>query len=125
MGQYGAAAGGAIGNAMVPGVGGAVGALFGSFIDGGMVGGGGSSAPLNSQSAVYGSGLDGSGWAVNFQGVQSATSAPTNAAGIMPGSTPAAGLGGLGSGLGLGTIPTWFWMAAAGVILWKKSSSKR
>ena len=120
MAGLGASAGSAVGNAISPGVGGPVGALFGSFLDGGGVGSSGS-APLNSQAAVYGSGLDGSGWAVNFGGTQTASSAPTSAAGIMPGATPAAGLG----GLSLGTIPTWFWLAAVGVLLWKKSVSTR
>ena len=116
---YGAQAGAAIGTAIAPGVGTAIGGLFGSFLDGSGGGGSSPSAPMNSQSAVYGSGLDGSGWAVNFQGVQSAASSPSNAAGL---GLPAPG-GMLGS-LVLSSIPSWFWLAAGGVLLWKKFNSK-
>lgn len=114
MAAYGAQAGGAIGNAISPGVGGPVGALFGSFLDGGGVtgGGGGGGAPLNSSAAVYGSGLDGSGWAVNFKGVQTASSSP--------GAGPGAGAGVLGTG-----IPMWAIVAIVGFVLWKKSASSQ
>lgn len=125
MAQYGAAAGAALGNAAMPGVGGAVGGLLGSFLDGGGVaGGGGAASPLNSQTAVYGSGLDGSGWAINIgSGKQDAASSPTSSAGISPGIGQPAGAGlfaGLG-GLSLDGIPNWFWFVAAGVVLWKRS----
>ena len=116
------AAGAAMGTAIMPGVGTAVGGLAGALADTFMGGNGGSaspSAPMNSQTAVYGSGLEGSGWAVNFSGVQSAASSPATASGI---GLPAAG-GALGS-LGLSSIPSWFWLAAGGVLLWKKFGSK-
>lgn len=118
-----AQAGAAAGTAIMPGIGTAVGGLAGALADTFMGGAGGSSsAPQNSQTAVYGSGLDGSGWAVNIgKGTQTATSAPASAAGINPadslGSMASSALG----GFNLGGIPNWFWFAAVGVVLWKKS----
>lgn len=101
----------------MPGVGTAVGGLLGGFMDGGMASGGGSSAaPQNSQTAVYGSGLDGSGWAVNFQGIQSASSTQKKADGI--------GLPDAGGGFAMPDIPMWVYAVAAGLILWKSRSKK-
>lgn len=116
MAQYGAQAGAAIGTAIMPGVGTAVGALAGSFLDGA----GGSSAaamaPLNATAAVYGSGLDSSGWNVNFSGVQSAGS---NKQG-MPSTADTLGLapGGLSPTVVIGAV------IVIGLLLWKKSRSK-
>lgn len=71
-----AAAGAAAGTAVMPGIGTAVGGVVGALADmmtdkkGGGSGGGGGGEPAPSASAattaVYGSGLDGSGWSVNF-----------------------------------------------------------
>lgn len=101
----------------MPGIGTAIGGIAGAFMDG--MGGGSSSAPMDSQSAVYGSGLDGSGWAVNFQGVQSATSSPSTSTGqgwAQPISQ---------SGFSLASVPSWFWLAAGGLLLWKKLHSPK
>lgn len=104
----------------MPGVGTAVGGLLGSFLDSSSGGGGASGlAPQSSNAAVYGSGLDGSGWAVNFQGLQTATSSPTSNTGqALPFSSGAAGLS-------LAAIPMWVWLAGAGLILWKKFKSAK
>lgn len=89
------------------------------------------SGPLTASTAVYGSGLDGSGWNVNFGGTQSAGS---NKAG-----TPALaeslglGTGGIFPGLSMpafsasgGINKTYLLVGAllVGVIVWKKSRSK-
>lgn len=126
MPAYGANAGAAIGTAIAPGVGTAIGGLFGSFMDGG-VAGGSSSAPMNSSAAVYGSGLDGSGWAVNIgDGRQTANSTPVSSAGITPTvpSYPTSGFLSNFGGPSLASIPNWFWFAAVGVVLWKRSKSR-
>lgn len=114
-----AEAGAAAGTAIMPGIGTAVGGLAGALADTFMGSGGSASpsAPMNSQSAVYGSGLDGSGWAVNFSGVQSASSSPATSSGLgLPVVSGAIG--------GLSGIPSWFWLAAGGLLIWKKFSSK-
>ena len=122
MSGAGSAAGAALGSAVMPGVGTAVGGFLGSLLDGksNSGGGGGGYAPLNSQSAVYGSGLDGSGWAVNFGGTQTASSSPANAIGIPPTSQPP-----LIAGMSTGTLPPWLWVAAAGLGVWKIARSNR
>lgn len=120
MAAYGANAGAAIGTAIAPGVGTALGGLFGSFLDspGAAASGGG---PVSSSAAVYGSGLDASNWNVNFSGTQSASSG----SGGMPvsGGGAAIGLGGIG-GFSVGAVPSWFWIAAGAVVVWKLTRSR-
>jgi hypothetical protein len=114
MAGYGASAGAALGNAALPGVGGAVGGLLGSFLDGSSAAS--PTAPLTATAAVYGSGLDSSGWNVNFSGSQSNGS---NKAGN-PSLTETLGVG-------QGGINTTYLLIGAllvGVIVWKKSRSK-
>lgn len=118
--KYGANAGAAIGTAIAPGVGTAIGGLFGSFLDGDTGGGGSPSAPMSASAAVYGSGLDGSGWAVNFSGLQSASSSPASAAGMGLPPMDAGLLGNVTAGL-----PNWFYFAAAGVLAWRLLRSKK
>jgi len=94
----------------------AFGGVAGALVD--MQGGGGASAtaPQNASSAVYGSGLDGSQWNVNFSGVQSASSAQDKRGGV-PGLESPALLG--------GPIPSWAWLAVAGLLAWKIAKSRR
>lgn len=74
--------------------------------------GGAPAGPSSATAAAYGSGLDGSGWAVNFQGVQSASNAQDKSGGI-----PGVGLSGVG-----GSIPWYVWAALAAVVVWKARS---
>jgi hypothetical protein len=90
------------------------GSLGGSLGSG--IGGGAPAGPSNATSSVYGSGLDGSGWIINFQGVQNASAAANKS----------------GSGEALGTmaagIPTAAWVALGVVVVavaWKKSKSSK
>lgn len=139
MGQM-AAAGGAIGTAIAPGVGTAIGTIAGALLDGPMTGSSSApSGPTSAATAVYGSGLSGENWFVNFSGKQdasgtvdkpfsatgpTATTAATGGA-ILPGQP--SGLSGLGaslSGLGLETIPLWAWACLGGLVLWRLKSKK-
>lgn len=78
-------------------------------------GAGGSAGPSDAQSATYGSGMDASGWNVNFSGVQSASSNQDKSG---------------GSGLGLtsigNSVPWWVWATlAAGVVVWRLKASRK
>lgn len=109
------AAGAAIGSAVMPGLGTAIGGVLGSFMGGSGKGGGSGFAPQDAHSAIYGDlGLDGSGWNVNFSGVQTngsnkAGQVPVaESLGLSPGSmSPILLVGGL---------------VIFGLLLWKKSS---
>lgn len=131
MAGPGTTAGAALGNAFFPGAGGAVGGALGSLLDGGMTGSAGPPpGPQISSAAVYGSGLDGSGWNVNFGGTQSTGSNKNaqppmletlglGAGGVMPGlSMPFVGSGGINS--------TYLLIGAlvVGVVIWKKRSKR-
>lgn len=127
MAGEGAAAGAAIGTAIMPGVGTAIGGLAGSFLDdkgGGAAGGGGGGMFTRqaAESAIYGDlGLDSSGWNVNFSGSQSNGSNKS-----APSALDSIGLTGSGSLLG---IPSqWLIIGAVavvGLVIWKKSKSKK
>lgn len=72
----------------------------------------GSSAPAgpsNAESGAYGSGLDSSGWSVNFAGVQNAGSSQDKSGGV-----PGLGLSGVSSG-----VPWYIWALLAGAVAWK------
>lgn len=71
--------------------------------------------PSKAEAAVYGSGQDGSGWSVNFSGVQSTASNQDKSGGV-----PGFGLSGASSGL-----PGWMWIAGLaliGVAVWRRRS---
>lgn len=70
--------------------------------------------PTSATSGAYGSGLDTSGFSVNFAGVQSAGSSQDKSGGV-----PGLGLSGVGS-----SIPWWVWLAAAGAVAWKLKAKK-
>lgn len=127
MAGPGTAAGAALGNAFFPGAGGPIGGALGGLLDGEMTGSSGPPpGPQISSAAVYGSGLDGSGWNVNFGGTQSngsnknaqpsvAETLGIGTGGIMPGlSMPFVGSGGFNS--------TYLLIGAliVGVVIWKK-----
>jgi hypothetical protein len=76
--------------------------------------GGGSAGPSNAQSGAYGSGLDGSGWSVNFAGVQNSSSDQDKSGGV-----PGVGVSGVA-----GSIPSWAWLVLAGAVLWRLRKSK-
>lgn len=89
----------------------------GTALLGGLGSGLGSSAPAgpsNAQSGAYGSGLDGSGWNVNFQGVQSASNAQDKSGGVP----------GFGAS-GVSAVPWWVWVAGAGLIAWRLKTLRR
>lgn len=72
--------------------------------------------PSNAEAAVYGSGLDGSGWNVNFSGIQSASSNQDKSGGV-----PGFGISGASAG-----VPGWVWvvgLAVIGVAVWRRSKS--
>lgn len=77
--------------------------------------GGGQAGPSNASSGAYGSGLDSSGWSVNFSGVQSTATQQDKSGGV-----PGLGV----SGVGAGGVPWWAWLALGGVVLWKLKKSK-
>lgn len=93
--------GGGLGQSLGRGLGGAV--------------GGSPAGPSHAEAAVYGSGLDASGWAVNFSGIQSASSGQDKSGGV-----PGVGLSGIGAG-----VPGWAWIAVGGLVLWKLYRSRR
>lgn len=111
----GAAQGAAAGSAAGP-WGAAVGGLVGGFAGGGggSSGAGGGVAPQNAESAIYGgTGLDASGWNVNFSGMQtngSNKSAPSGLESV-----------GLGSG-GVSPFVIAAVVAVVGMAIWKKKS---
>lgn len=137
------AAGAALGS-VVPGVGTAIGGAVGAVADifaGPMVGSAPSSAssgPRSAATAVYGSGLSGDNWAVNFGGTQNASgrvdkpfsatgpTASTAATGgaILP--APGGMLSGVASSLGLDLtgVPMWAWLGLGGLVIWKLKSRK-
>jgi hypothetical protein len=79
------------------------GASLGEGIGKSLLGGGGA-GPSNATSAAYGSGLDGSGWNVNFSGTQSAQQSQDKSS------------GGLGSAAS--AVPWYVWaVLAAGVAI--------
>lgn len=86
------------GSAFMGGVGSALGGL-----------GGAPAGPSNAESAVYGSGLDSSGWSVNFAGVQNAASSQDKSGGV-----PGLGISGVS-----GSVPWYVWAGLAGVVVWK------
>lgn len=74
-----------------------------------------SAAPSNAESAVYGNGLDASGWSVNFAGVQDVTQSKDKSGGVP----------GLGITGGVGAVPWWAWAILAGAVVWKLKQSRR
>jgi hypothetical protein len=122
MAGEGAAAGAAIGTAIMPGIGTAIGGLAGSFLDSGAGGGGGASGytPRTAEAAVYGSGLDGSGWNVNFSGMQTNGSNKEQTA---PSAMDSLGLS--GGGGGISPLMIVGLVAVVGLVLWKKSKSAK
>lgn len=78
-------------------------------------GAGGSAGPSTATAATYGSGQDGSGWVVNFSGVQNASAAYDKSGGGVPG---------VGGGSNpLASIPQTAWIVlavlAVGVVAWR------
>ena len=146
----GAAQGAAVGTAIMPGWGTAIGAVAGAFMGGSSTGGGGSgggaaATPMASQAAVFGSGIDGSGWQVNFgngatQTLDNRQDKTIRSEGPIASATPTAGgakspyaayyddpvSSGLGLGsLGLGALPPIVWLVLFGAVAWKLSKSKK
>lgn len=134
-----AAAGGAIGTAFMPGIGTAIGTIAGGLLDGPMVGSSSApSGPTSAATAVYGSGLSGDNWFVNFGGTQSASgtvdkpfsaTGPTATTAAQGGTIlPAAQgtLAGVASSLGidLSSVPLWAWVGLGGLVIWKLKSRK-
>lgn len=85
-------------------------------------GAGGSAGPSNATAATYGSGQDGSGWVVNFSGIQNASAAYDKSGGGVP------GVGGSSSGV-LSGIPQSALMllglvglALVGAVAWRSRS---
>lgn len=66
------------------------------------------SGPSNAESGTYGSGLDGSGWIINFAGVQNAGSNQDKSGGV-----PGLGMSGVSS------VPWYIWALLAGAVVWK------
>lgn len=140
MGQM-AAAGGAIGTAIAPGIGTAIGTIAGGLLDGPMTGssGGAPAGPSSAATAVYGSGLSGDNWFVNFGGNQDArgtvdkpfsATGPTATTAAQGGTVLPPGQGmlsGVASSLGgeLSGIPLWVWLCIGGVVAWKISKSRK
>lgn len=146
----GAAAGAAVGSVIpVVGtlIGGAVGGIMGAMSkppgsSGGTSGPGASGGPVatpsSSQAAAYGSGLDGSGWVINFgngnsvdlNNAQDKTIRATQSADATATQSPylpgyGSGMGGLaGDALGIG-IPPVVWIALFGFAAWRLYSSKK
>lgn len=143
----GAAQGAAVGTAIMPGWGTAIGAVAGAFMGGSSSTGGGgaggaSATPQASQAAVFGSGLDGSGWQVimgngntptldNRQDKTIRSEGPIASANPTA-KSPYAGYygdpvsGGMGlDSLGLGSLPPIVWMVLFGAVAWKLSKSKK
>jgi len=146
----GAAQGAAIGTAIMPGWGTAIGAVAGAFMGGGSVAGGGggggaSATPQATQAAVFGSGLDGSGWQVILGNNNNATldnrqDKTIRSEGPIASANPSAGVrspyssyyddpyasSGLGlDSLGLGGMPPIVWLVLFGAVAWKLSKSNK
>lgn len=144
--MQGAAQGAAIGTAVMPGIGTAVGAIAGAFLGGSSGGGGASGAaggpvatPQASQAAAFGSGLDGSGWIINFgngnttdlnnaQDKTIRSTGPTadataSQSPYLPGAYGQQS-GMFSDALGFG-IPPVVWMAVFGIAAWRLYSSKK
>lgn len=109
----------------MPGIGTAIGGIAGAFMDGmggGASGSGGGYTPQDAQSAIYGDmGLDSSGMNINFSGTQ--TNGSNKAA---PSALDSLGL--TGSGAVLGIPPQLLLIGAVavvGLVIWKKSRSKK
>lgn len=127
-----AQAGAAMGTAIMPGMGTAIGGLAGALGDtfmGGVGGGGG--GPQTAHTAVYGSGLDGSNWNVNFSGTQTAKSSADKSplGDTIPsvsqyGGIPSAASFAGGLGDTLGSVPWPLWAALGVVVVWKLKSKK-
>jgi hypothetical protein len=111
----GIAAGASAGAAFGP-WGAAIGGIAGGLMDAG--GGGAPPVPQNAESAVYGNGLDGSGWNVNFSGFQS-NAANKATTGGDPSAAQALGMAGPGGSISplliVGVV------ALVGAALWFKS----
>jgi hypothetical protein len=143
------AAGAAIGTAIMPGVGTAIGGIAGSLLSspsaaqGGKAPGGNDASPQSSQAAAFGSGLDASGWIVqlghdltatldNRQNKEITATGPTASASQSAGQPggyggyldAGAGLG-MGGGLGLDTVPPLVWMILIGAVAWKLSRKSK
>lgn len=69
--------------------------------------------PSNAESGAYGSGLDGSGWSINFAGVQNAGSSQDKSGGV-----PGVGMSGVSG------VPWYAWALIGGAVLWKLRKSK-
>lgn len=148
----GAAKGAAIGTAIMPGIGTAIGAIGGALLGGSSVaqsgggasGGGASATPQATQAAVFGSGLDGSGWQVimgngNSPTLDNRQDKTITSEGPIASANPSAGrspygsyyddpyaAGGLGlDSLGLGGVPPMVWLIFFGAVAWKLSRSKK
>lgn len=150
----GASQGAAIGTAIMPGWGTAIGAVAGAFMGGSSVSGGGAASggaaanPNATQAAVFGSGLDGSGWQVvigdgNTANLDNRQDKTIRSVGPVADASPVVraanpyssyldgggadplGLGGVTAGLGLGAVPPWMWLALFGAVAWKLSRSKK
>ena len=80
------------------------------------LGAGSPAAPSNATSGAYGSGLDGSGWLVNFAGVQNASSNQDKSGGV-----PGVGF----TGAGIGGVPWYVWALLAGAVVWRLKKSNR
>lgn len=118
----GAQAGAALGTAIYPGVGTAIGGLAGSLLDSPSKASSNPSGPMTSAAAVYGSGLDSSGWNVNFGGTQTNGSNKNG----NPSVAETLGLSGGGGMFPRGINANYLLIGAliVGVLIWKKSRSK-
>lgn len=76
-------------------------------------GAGGAAGPSTASAATYGSGLDASGWNINFSGAQSASSTQDKSGGGVPG---VGGGSGILSQSGLLTVAA---ALAVGLIVWR------
>lgn len=79
-------------------------------------GAGGNAGPSNATAATYGSGQDGSGWVVNFSGVQNASAAYDKSGGGVPGMTGSGAV--FAQQLPQGVLLA-LAAAAVGVVLWR------
>jgi hypothetical protein len=134
----------------MPGWGTAIGAVAGAFMGGSSSTGGGgaggaAATPQASQAAVFGSGLDGSGWQVimgngNTPTLDNRQDKTIRSEGPIASANPSAGGarspyasyyddpagGGLGlDSLGLGGMPPIVWLVIFGAVAWKLSKSKK
>lgn len=89
-------------------------ALFGGM--GGALGSTPAAGPSSATGGAYGSGLDSSGWNVNFSGVQSASSEQDKSGGV-PGVFGMSGTSG-------GGVPWYVWAGLAGAVLWRMRSKR-